>query len=83
MCQCQHSVSVPVSRLNPFYSRHHIHAVLALGSQAVEQGPILNRLQRTGRFLYEVVCAFVVHDLDGLLQRHMRKAAAGFAKLTE
>ena len=51
--------------------------------QAVEQGPILNRLQRTGRFLYEVVCAFVIHDLDGLLQRHMRKAAAGFAKLTD
>ena len=32
---------------------------------------------------WQVVCAFVIHDLDGLVQRHMRKAAAGFAKLID
>jgi len=52
-------------------------------SQAVEQGQIMQRLHRTSRFLYEVICAFVIHDLDGLLQRHMRKAAVGFAKHSE
>jgi len=52
-------------------------------SQAVEQDQIINKLRRTTRFLYEVVCTFVVHDLDALLQRHFRKAAAAFAKLTD
>lgn len=31
------------------------------------------RLHRCAVFLYEVVCAFVIQDLDGLMQRHLRK----------
>ena len=38
-------------------------------------------VQRAVRFLHEVVCAFVVHDLNGLLVRHTRKAAQGFVKM--
>ena len=37
---------------------------------------LLERLHRCATFLYEVVCAFVIQDLDGLIQRHMRKASA-------
>ena len=33
-------------------------------------------LLRCSRFMYEVVCAFIIQDLDGLLSRFMRKAAA-------
>jgi len=36
---------------------------------------VRERLHRCAAFLYEVVCAFVIQDLDGLLQRHMHKAA--------
>ena len=38
------------------------------------------RLLRCAAFFYDVVCAFVIQDVDGLLQRHMRKAASGFIK---
>ena len=52
------------------------------GSQA--SGPVIfERLHRCAAFLYEVMCAFVIHDLDGLLQRHMRKASAAFLKAAE
>ena len=37
-------------------------------------------LHRCATFLYEVVCAFVIQDLDALIQRHMRKAAQAFLK---
>ena len=39
---------------------------------------INDRLHRCASFLYEVVCAFVIQDLDALVQRHMRKASAAF-----
>ena len=52
-------------------------------SLAVEREAITLRLHRTSRFFYEVVCAFVLHDLNGLLQRHVRKASAAFVKLSE
>ena len=41
---------------------------------------VAERLHRCAAFLYEVVCAFVLQDLDGLLQRHMRKALNGLVK---
>lgn len=54
------------------------------GSGPQASGPVIfERLHRCAVFLYEVVCAFVIHDLDGLLQRHMRKASAAFLKGTE
>ena len=31
----------------------------------------------------QVVCAFVIHDLNGLLARHMRKASRGFVDAAE
>eukprot|EP00322_Chrysochromulina_rotalis_P024030 CAMPEP_0115881804 /NCGR_PEP_ID=MMETSP0287-20121206/28650_1 /TAXON_ID=412157 /ORGANISM="Chrysochromulina rotalis, Strain UIO044" /LENGTH=348 /DNA_ID=CAMNT_0003337807 /DNA_START=29 /DNA_END=1075 /DNA_ORIENTATION=- len=48
-----------------------------------EQGAVLERLHRCASFLYEVVCAFVIQDLDALIQRHMRKALSGFIKGVE
>jgi hypothetical protein len=42
--------------------------------------PLHGRLHRCALFLYEVLCAFVIQDLDGLMQRHMRKAMAGLVK---
>jgi len=41
---------------------------------------VLERLHRCATFFYEVVCAFVIQDLDALIQRHMRKALVGFVK---
>jgi hypothetical protein len=46
----------------------------------LDSAHILERLHRAATFLYEVICAFVVQDLDGLLQRHMRKASSAFLK---
>jgi hypothetical protein len=48
-----------------------------------EQPHVLEKLHRCAAFLYEVVCAFVIQDLDALIQRHMRKALAGFVKGAE
>ena len=48
-----------------------------------EQPHVLEKLHRCAAFLYEVVCAFVIQDLDTLIQRHMRKALAGFVKGAE
>ena len=39
-----------------------------------KHGDVLERLHRCVTFLYDVVCAFVIQDLDALIQRHMRKA---------
>ena len=47
-------------------------------------GPsIFEKLHRASVFMYEVVCAFVIQDLDGLIQRHMRKASVAFLKGVE
>ena len=42
--------------------------------------PLLDKLHRVATFLYEVLCAFILQDLDGLMQRHLRKAALGLIK---
>ena len=47
---------------------------------ALEHATIHQQLHRAARFLYDVVCAFVIHDLNGLLARHMRKASRGFVE---
>ena len=50
---------------------------------AFQHTDIYEKLHRCAAFLYEVVCAFVIQDLDALVTRHMRKAAAGFIKATD
>lgn len=50
---------------------------------AAERDRVLLLLYRCGAFLHEVVCAFVVQDLDALTQRHMRKAAVGLVRGTD
>jgi len=45
------------------------------------ENAIVNQLlQRVAKFLYEVFCAFVIHDMHGLLERYMKKASASFVK---
>ena len=48
--------------------------------QRQQQPALVERLHRCAAFLYDVVCAFALQDLEGLLQRHMRKAAVEFVK---
>uniref|UniRef100_A0A7S2CE39 Uncharacterized protein n=1 Tax=Haptolina brevifila TaxID=156173 RepID=A0A7S2CE39_9EUKA len=50
---------------------------------SLEHAHINERLHRCTSFLYEVVCAFVIQDVDALIQRHMRKAANSFIKGAE
>ena len=50
---------------------------LLFGSVATKP-TIHQQLHRAAKFFYDVVCAFVIHDLNGLLARHMRKASRGF-----
>ena len=45
-----------------------------------EHAQITERLHRLATFLYETVCAFVIQDLDMLMQRHVRKASQAFVK---
>ena len=47
-------------------------------ASALEHAVVHQLLHRVAAFLYEVVCAFVIQDLNGLLERHVRKASAGF-----
>ena len=47
---------------------------------ALEHAQIYQMLHRVAKFFYEVVCAFVADDLDGLLSRHMRKSCNGFTE---
>ena len=46
------------------------------GAAEVEWARVCERLRRCCRFFREVVCAWLLHDFDGLLARHMRKATA-------
>lgn len=39
--------------------------------------------RRCATFFYEVVCAFVLSDLEGLAMRYMRKSAASLIKVAE
>tara|TARA_B110001452_G_scaffold243967_1_gene227719 strand:- start:339 stop:1328 length:990 start_codon:yes stop_codon:yes gene_type:complete len=50
---------------------------------ALEHATIHQQLHRAAKFFYDVVCAFAVHDLNGLLARHMRKASRGFVEGSE
>jgi len=50
---------------------------------ALEHATLHQQLLRASRFFYDVVCAFVVHDLNSLLSRHMRKASRNFVEATE
>ena len=66
----------PARRACPFADRtlwiEHFSA------SALEHAVVHQLLHRVAAFLYEVVCAFVIQDLNGLLERHVRKASAGF-----
>ena len=45
-------------------------------ASALEHAVVHQRSGGVAAFLYEVVCAFVIQDLNGLLERHVRKASA-------
>jgi hypothetical protein len=47
-------------------------------ASALEHAVVHQLLHRVAAFLYEVVCAFVIQDLNALLERDVRKASAGF-----
>jgi len=42
---------------------------------------VTRNLKRISDFFLVVICAFVVHDLNGLLERHMKKEKGTFTKL--
>ena len=46
----------------------------------LEHASIWQQLHRVNRFFYEVLCAFVVQDLNKLLERYTRKTSAAFLK---
>lgn len=49
---------------------------------ALENAIIYQQLHRVAKFLYEVVCAFAIHDLHALLDRYIKKASNAFCKAT-
>ena len=50
---------------------------------ALEHAQLYTHLHRVGRWFYEVLCAWVVHDLNALLARYARKTSAAFLKGTD
>jgi len=58
-------------------------AAASAAQLTAEDAELSERLSRCATFFYEVVCAFVLSDLEGLAMRYMRKSAASLIKVAE